>query len=306
MKSILKKYGFAVMSVSVIAGYFLFTGGVMNTAVVVPPPTITNLTSAVTLNVGRGVVLSFRVIDNAPGDVHTTTVCDPPNLTPVDVTTPLPVPDVEIEHSTKLNSPGSVATEWSKQLGIGGGGNYFINKSFNAPGVYTVTVRARIKRNAGYSEYDTKTMTVTVTGTAPLPLKRYTFMRLLAEYRDASGGTISATQVIFTDPANQYFELKGDDKIDMVFKWKPTAADIQAVPDFETNYDIRDLNKTYQVLNKALSGTTPFWSYKIKYDETRVVEFEFIEDALNGNLYATKPAKAGNGTTIRLIFQFRK
>lgn len=290
MKSILKKYGFAVMSVSVIAGYFLFTGGVMNTAVVVPPPTITNLTSAVTLNVGRGVVLSFRVIDNAPGDVHTTTVCDPPNLTPVDVTTPLPVPDVEIEHSTKLNSPGSVATEWSKQLGIGGGGNYFINKSFNAPGVYTVTVRARVKRNAGYSEYDTKTMTVTVTGTAPLAPKKYTFVAMVVRYDDGRPGL----QVAFTDPTNQYFIIKDENKIDMVFKWKPNDLQLFDVPELATNYDVREINKQYELFSKEDIGPGR-WRYDIKTDQTGRVSFDFDDRNSISALFYRQKAKTGSG-----------
>jgi len=290
MKSILKKYGFAVMSVSVIAGYFLFTGGVMNTAVVVPPPTITNLTSAVTLNVGRGVVLSFRVIDNAPGDVHTTTVCDPPNLTPVDVTTPLPVPDVEIEHSTKLNSPGSVATEWSKQLGIGGGGNYFINKSFNAPGVYTVTVRARVKRNAGYSEYDTKTMTVTVTGTAPLAPKKYTFVAMVVRYDDGRPGL----QVAFTDPTNQYFIIKDENKIDMVFKWKPNDLQLFEVPELATNYDVREINKQYELFSKEDIGPGR-WRYDIKTDQTGRVSFDFDDRNSISALFYRQKAKTGSG-----------
>lgn len=314
MKTILNKYGFAVMSVSVVIGYFLFTGGVMNTAVVITPPNMTMISNGNTTVGAQFSSTRFEVWEQHAYDTKPGQQCDfgpPPHL--VDVDDPIePYPIPEVEYSTKLNSPGAVASDWTKittesNISQRWGPFFFtVKTSFNAPGVYTVTVRARSKRNAGYSNYTERVFGVTVTGTAPLPPKRYTFNRLLAEYRDASGGTISATQVIFTDPANQYFELKGDDKIDMVFKWKPTAADIQAVPDLEANYDIRDLNKTYQVLNKAPSGTTPFWSYKIKYDETRVVEFEFIEDALNGNLYATKPAKAGNGTTIRLIFQFRK
>lgn len=312
MKNIFKKYGYAIMSVSMILLYFVITGGVTATTVTSPGIRKDPLTSTA-LTVGQPGGFYFLIDDKAEADTYKETVCNPIGWeeTTLTITPEMPV----LEYCVKDNSPGIPLTGWAgrylqpSNIPSPTGfptytGNFHL--TFNTPGLKTVYVRSKVKRKSGESAWAYDSVKVNVTGTAPLPLKKYTFMRLLAEYRDASGGTISATQVIFTDPANQYFELKGDDKIDMVFKWKPSAADIQAVPDFETNYDIRDLNKTYQVLNKAPSGTTPFWSYKIIYDETRVVEFEFIEDALNGNLYATKPAKAGNGTTIRLIFQFRK
>lgn len=312
MRTIMKRYGYAVMSVSMILLYFVITGGVTATTVDKPEITKDPLTMTA-LTVGQPGGYYFIIFDKNPRDFRTETVCDPVGWK--DISQPITPEMPTWEYCVKDNSPGIPLTGWvAKPLersfnpGITGQEKYIGNfhLTFNTPGLKTVYVRSKVMRRAAESAYAYDSVKVTVTGTAPLPLKRYTFTRLLAEYRDASGGTLSATQIIFTDPANQYFELKADDKIDMVFKWKPTAADIQAVPDFETNYDVRDLNKTYQVLNKAQSGTLPLWSYKIKYDETRMVEFDFNEDSLNAMLIATKPAKAGNGTTIRLTFQFRK
>jgi len=290
MKSILKKYGFAVMSVSVIAGYFLFTGGVMNTAVDVPPPTITVNTATVNTTVGRGVILSVNVRDNAAHDQYTTTVCNPPDLTPLEVTNLLPKLPMEVEYSTKLNSPGSVATDWSVVSGVDINNNYFINKSFNAPGVYTVTVRARVKRVIGYSAYDTKTMTVTVTGTAPLAPKKYTFVAMVVRYDDGRPGL----QVAFTDPTNQYFIIKDENKIDMVFKWKPNDLQLFEVPELATNYDVREINKQYELFSKEDIGPGR-WRYDIKTDQTGRVSFDFDDRNSISALFYRQKAKTGSG-----------
>lgn len=287
------------MSVSVIVGYFLFTGGVMQTAVNAPTITITNPT--INANVGQTFIIGFTVRDNAPGDNTTTEQCDPPDLTPIVVTVPIPVPGLEVEYSTKLNSPGSVATAWSRVFSMGN--SYSVTRTFNAPGVYTVTVRARAKRNAGYSDYTTQTMTVTVTGTAPLApsaTKKYTFTAMQITYEDGR----PSLSVQFTDPTNQYFIVKDENKIDMVFKWKPTAQQLTQVPELATNYDVREINKQYELFSKTEFGPGR-WRYDIRTDETGRVAFDFDDRAPVAGLFYQQPAKTGS-TTVKFTLIFTK
>ncbi|NUM71861.1 MAG: hypothetical protein HUU43_13515 [Ignavibacteriaceae bacterium] len=298
MKKITNKYGFAVLSVSMLICYFLLTGGVTNT--VVQPPALQLTMTPATVAVGESTTLTIRSLDTNPLDYKTETICDPPTGY-YDVSVPQNVSAPVIEYVYRNGSPGAPQTGWKKVLGKNS--NYLnlqegIVLSFGEPGQKTIYVRAKVFRNAGESVFVYDSVKVTVTGTAPLPLKKYTFFYMDVMYSDQPG---VGHEFYFTDPANQYFTLKGDEKIDLVFKWKPTAADLQTVPDLQENYDIRDFDKTYQ-----LTKRDEFYSYKILYDNTRSAEFGFFENSPWASLTYTVKSKRGNGVMANITLNFRK
>ena len=109
--------------------------------------------------------------------------------------------------------------------------------------------------------------------------------------------------VPFTDPTNQYFIIKDENKIDMVFKWKPTAEQLAKVPELATNYDVREINKQYELFSKE--GTDGLWKYDIKTDLTGRVSFWFDDRQPVASIDYEKRANNDSGY-VKFLLLFTK